>query len=75
MFLEGTITFPLKDAEFIKKVKYGELSYNDIAPILEDLIDEIKDIKEKCSLPEESDKEFWNNWLYDIMQFRISKGL
>lgn len=75
LFLEGTITFPLKDAEFIKKVKYGELSYNDIAPILEDLIDEIKDIKEKCSLPEESDKEFWNNWLYDIMQFRISKGL
>lgn len=75
LFQEGDITFPLKDAEFIKKVKYGELSYNDIAPILEDLIDEVKDIKEKCSLPEIPDREFWNNWLYEIMQFRISKGL
>ncbi len=75
LFSEGDIIFPLREAEFLKQVKYGELSYKDVGPMLEDLIDEVKAIKETCNLPENPDKEFWNDWLYDVMQFRISKGM
>ena len=75
LFTEGDIIFPLKEAEFLKQVKYGEISYSLIGPKLEELIDEVKEIKEKCSLPEQPDREFWNNWLYDHLQFRISRGM
>jgi predicted nucleotidyltransferase len=75
LFTEGDITFPLKDAEFIKKVKAGELLYTIIGPMLEDLIDEVTEIKDKCSLPETPDKEFWDNWLYEIIQDRIKRGV
>lgn len=75
LFTEGDIIFPLKDADFLKKVKYGELSYSSIGPMLEDLIDEVKEIKEKCSLPDFPDRNFWDDWLYTIMKFRISEGL
>ena len=75
LFTEGDIIFPLKEAEFLKQIKYGEISYSLIGPKLEELIDEVKEIKGKCSLPEQPDREFWNDWLYNQMQFRISKGM
>lgn len=75
LFTEGDIIFPLKEAEFLKQIKYGEISYSLIGPKLEELIDEVKEIKGKCSLPEQPDREFWNDWLYEIMQFRISRGM
>jgi hypothetical protein len=43
--------------------------------MLEDLIDEVTKIKDKCSLPEAPDKEFWDNWLYEIIQDRIKRGV
>lgn len=71
LFSEGDIIFPLKEAEFLKQVKYGELSYKDVGPMLEELIDEVKAIKETCSLPEAPDREFWNDWLYNTMLYKL----
>jgi hypothetical protein len=74
LFTEGTITFPLKNAEFIKKVKLGELKYNDIAPILEDLIDETKELRDKSDFLDNCDVVFWQDWLCEIMSKRIKDG-
>lgn len=71
LLTEGTITFPLPGAEYIKKIKYGELNYNDISPILEDLIEEVKQLKDKSSLPEKPDYNFWEGWLCEIVKTYI----
>lgn len=71
LFSEGNIIFPLREADFLKQIKYGELSYKDVGPMLEDLIDEVKAIKETCSLPEAPDREFWNDWLYNTMLYKL----
>lgn len=54
----GHITMPLKEAEFIKKIKQGGLRYINIAMLLEEFMDAIKDLKETSSLPEEPDREW-----------------
>ena len=41
----------------------GELRYVDVAPMLEDLIDEVKDLRNRSTLPEECSREFWESWL------------
>lgn len=68
LFSDKTITFPRPEAEFLKDIKYGRRKYVDIAPILEDLMDEVKVLKDSCDLPEKPDKEFWDNWLVQVVE-------
>ena len=64
IFTEGTITFPLKQAEGLKAVKAGELSYvNVVAPLLESLMAEIEMLAEKSDLPEKVDRKFWDDFI------------
>lgn len=74
LFLEGNITFPLKEAEFLKKIKLGEMNYNDISPILEDLICEVKDLSLVSKLPDKIDKDKVDNFLMSLIeQFVVPK--
>ena len=64
LLVEKTIIFPLKDADFLKRVKSGELDYlTVVAPKLEELMDEVEIISEKSSLPEKPDRKFWNQFI------------
>ena len=64
-----TITFPLPEAEFLKRVKSGELDYLTlVSPILEELIEEVSILAKTSDLPEEVDKEFWDKFVVDVMK-------
>jgi hypothetical protein len=61
---EGTINFPLKEADFLKKVKAGELHYkDDVAPLLDDMISEVEELTKVSTLPEKVDRRFWDEFL------------
>lgn len=65
----STIGFPLKDAPFLLKVKSGRLDYtNEVAPVLESLMDEVEGLVNESNLPEKVDVEYWNNFICEILE-------
>ena len=63
----GDLKYPLKDAEFILKVKKGELDFTtEVKPVLESLVAEVKELVKTVNLPAKPDIEFWNNFVYGV---------
>lgn len=76
LLTEGTITFPLKEADLVKKIKYGQMDYTtQVCPILENLIDECKELSAASTLPETVDQEYWNNFIINVMKNHIEKEI
>lgn len=72
IFTEGTIIFPLKDADFLKSIKKGELDYTtQVVPVLEGLMDEVEELSRQSDLPLIVDQEFWNQWLIQILEYHL----
>lgn len=68
----NTITFPLKESEYLLAVKKGELDYiHEVSPYLESLMDEVEELADKSNLPEQVDVEFWENFLIDILKIYV----
>ena len=66
---ENNITFPLKEADFIRKVKGGELDYNTIvAPKLEELMEEVEVLSDRSDLPIKPDYRFWDEFLMATLE-------
>jgi predicted nucleotidyltransferase len=73
---DGTITFPLKDAPFLLKVKSGQLDYtNEVAPALESLMDEVESLVTKSDLPEKVDIDYWNHFICETIEKSRFKAL
>ena len=69
LLTEGTIIFPLKEAEMIRKVKDGKMDYiTEVVPILEGLMDEVTDLSEKSKLPDKVDRKFWDDFIIDVIE-------
>ena len=51
--LENDLTFPLEDAEYIKKVKLSEVPVEEVMQRIDELYDECMELLEKSDLPEE----------------------
>jgi predicted nucleotidyltransferase len=66
IYINNDIIFPLPEADFIKKVKLGELDYKLVADVLNELIDEIKILSGKSNLPLKCDEDFWDKWLINL---------
>lgn len=60
----GTITFPLKEAEYLIKLKTGQIAYSIIQDELAELMNEVKSIE--SPLPEKPDYEFWDDFIIDV---------
>jgi len=45
LLTENIITFPLKNAKFVRDIKEGKYHYQDVNPQLEKLIDEVEELK------------------------------
>jgi hypothetical protein len=61
---EGTITFPLAESSYIRNVKEGKFDYcNEVAPRLEELMDEVEVLSKNSTLPDTVDRKFWDNFL------------
>jgi hypothetical protein len=66
---DGAITFPLKNAEFLRAVKQGEFDYkNIVAPTLELLVSDVETLSEKSKLPEKADRKFWDKFIIETIE-------
>ena len=64
---EGTITFPLAIADELRDIKLGKLDYTAVVvPKLEELIEEVEALLKVSELPEEVDREFWDNLILEV---------
>lgn len=68
LFTDGTITFPRPEAKLLTEIKTGQRKYLDVAPMLEDLIDEVKALREWSKFPEKPDRQFWDNFLLYVAE-------
>ena len=69
LLTENTITFPLKEAPFLREVKQGKLDYlTKVAPILESLMDEVEILSENSSLPTKPNRKFWDRFIIDTIE-------
>jgi len=68
----GGYTYPLPETEYIRAVKSGTLSFlNDVGPALELLMDELEELSQQSSLPEQPDQAFWDRWLMSVLYTRL----
>lgn len=66
---QQTITFPLKDAPFLKQVKKGELDYlTQVVPVLEELMDEVEQLSEVSTLPQKVNRKYWDKFIIDTLE-------
>lgn len=69
LLTEGTITFPLKEATELLKIKNGEYDYRGyIEPKLDTLLNEVQELSDKSSFPEKVDTDFWDYFIVDILE-------
>ena len=65
---DGTITFPLKEAEYLRDVKLGKLDFTEVvAPKLETLLSRCEEAATASALPEKVDRAFWDGLVMDII--------
>lgn len=68
------LEFPLKEAEYLKKVKLGELHYkNDVEPELNGLLEALKLYSKRCSLPESVDTNYWDTFVKNEILKSLTK--
>lgn len=73
---EGTITFPLKQATFLKRVKKGEVSFiREVSPLLENIMNRVELLSEESMLPDKADRKFWEKYLINVIESNVLKNL
>jgi thermostable 8-oxoguanine DNA glycosylase len=66
---EGTIIFPLPQAEYLRLVKQGKKHYMyEVSPILEGLMEEIEILSANSSLPKKPDRKFWERFVVEKVE-------
>ena len=69
---ENNITYPLKTAPFLMKVKQGELDYlTEVAPVLGALMEEVEALSLRSTLPEEVDRKFWDQFVCKTVESEL----
>jgi hypothetical protein len=71
LFATGRITFPLRDAARIRRIKTGELPYAAVADEIECLLDEVEAAAAASSLPEGPDQQFIDDLVARAYEQRI----
>ncbi len=63
----GDFEYPLPQSDFLRQIKSGALDFsNDVQPVAEQLIADVKRLMFTSDLPETADTEYWNNWLLSV---------
>lgn len=64
-----TIRYPLADAPFLMAVKAGRRDYaTQVAPALEQLMEEVTELLERSDLPEHPDKSYWERFICKTLE-------
>jgi len=64
LLTEQTITFPLKEAEYVRRLKFGKVPHEKIEEELPRLTKQIMDIP--SPFPETVDRERWRQWVHQV---------
>lgn len=67
----GEITFPRDNSDFLKKVKTGKVSHNDITETLKEKISQLEKVVETSLYPEKPDVEKVDHLIYEIYQNEV----
>ncbi len=63
------IVFPLKQAKLLRDIKQGKLHYQkEVAPMLEDLMDEVEELTKTSDLPSKVDRKFWDKFIVETVK-------
>jgi hypothetical protein len=68
---EEFVTFPLKEAEYVKSVKSGTVPVETVLAFLEQLLDEVDSLLTKSELPEKVDQKLVDNDLYFVCDWAL----
>lgn len=71
LLTEGNITFPRPEAKFLVQVKTGVLDFKELSPLLDDLVDEVKELRDKSTLPDKPDVKFWEEFIMEVMLHHV----
>lgn len=71
----GTITFPRPDRELLLKIKLGQLPYEQVAETIEQGLADLYVAHEKSTLRDEPDREWVDNFVFDIYSEIVRNGL
>lgn len=67
IFELGDFEYPLRQTQFLLDVKQGKLDYvTEVAPVLEDLVEELDILVVNSNLSENVDTDFWDNFVFDV---------
>lgn len=75
LLLTGHITFPRPDADFLLQVKRGELDYNNVAPILERMVEEVDEASKASPLPGKSDQEAIDELVLNLHNYQVADSV
>jgi len=64
----GDLKYPLKNAQFIKDVKYGKYHFvnDNLGDLLEEKLAKVEKLAKESDYPDEFDIEKWNKWLVSL---------
>ena len=64
-----SLNFPLRNADFLRKVKQGKLDYlSEVGPLLETLMEEVESLALISNLPEAVDRKFWDQFICETLE-------
>lgn len=63
IFRDGDIVYPLKESEFIKRVKTGGAKFSEVQEELEHAMQEVERLAAVSQYPKQVDREFWNDFV------------
>ena len=66
IFKHGTFSYPLPQTPFLMKVKTGQLKYEYVAGVLDDMMGHLNNRAEASDLPDKPNVKFWEDWLEDV---------
>lgn len=80
LFTDGFITYPIKNSVIIKQIKNGEMPYDTVLSLIKAELKEMEEIKTKNirNWPEvmsQSDKEFFNIFIYETYKESLYRTL
>ena len=72
LYTTGRIIFPLRKAKYLRDIKLGKFLYKDeVAPLLENIILQVKERAEESDYPEKVDREYWEKFI----MFEVERAL
>ena len=72
LLTQKTITFPLKEASFLRDIKQGKYHFaKEVSPLLDSLMIELEELTLKSDLPEKPNRKFWEDFLVGQCKLEI----